>query len=238
LNPLPADTVETNMKRFLLVLLLGFSPLLHAEEQTRAVQELLKDKGFYYGEVDGNAGAETSAAIRRYQIRNGLQVTGDLDQETASSMKIGRTPEAGAPPVPEQEEQQPDLRAPASRIVESDKQFLNQRSKRNPPPPAAGIEPAQDSRFSEIFRRTPYETAPDEVREKTLRRAQMKLSRDGFYRGPEMERALIRFQDDAGLPRSGRMDMETLAEMDLLPGRAPIAIPRVRRPVYRGIWVD
>jgi len=43
------------------------------------VQQALKDQGFYYGEINGETNANLSAAIRRYQIRNGLQVNGELN---------------------------------------------------------------------------------------------------------------------------------------------------------------
>ncbi|MBV8533184.1 MAG: peptidoglycan-binding protein, partial [Verrucomicrobia bacterium] len=56
-----------------LLLLLGVMTAgsLWADDLTRAIQQRLKDQGFYYGEVDGQPGEETSAAIRRYQIRYG-----------------------------------------------------------------------------------------------------------------------------------------------------------------------
>jgi peptidoglycan hydrolase-like protein with peptidoglycan-binding domain len=38
------------------------------------VQQALKDQGFYYGDVNGEKTADTTAALRRYQIRNGLQI--------------------------------------------------------------------------------------------------------------------------------------------------------------------
>ncbi|MDP9292675.1 MAG: peptidoglycan-binding protein, partial [Verrucomicrobiota bacterium] len=63
--------------------------LAHADDQMRSVQTELKNQGFYYGAVDGQPGAETTAAIRRFQIRNGLEVTGQLNRETLASLKIG-----------------------------------------------------------------------------------------------------------------------------------------------------
>src|SRR4029434_5777200 len=44
--------------------------------------------GFYYGEVTGEKDTDTTAAIRRYQIRNGLQITGDLNEETLKALGI------------------------------------------------------------------------------------------------------------------------------------------------------
>jgi peptidoglycan hydrolase-like protein with peptidoglycan-binding domain len=59
-----------------------------ADDLTREVQERLKDQGFFYGEVNGQPGSETSAAIRRYQIRYGLKVTGELNDETRHSLGL------------------------------------------------------------------------------------------------------------------------------------------------------
>src|SRR6201998_4419763 len=61
---------------------------LFADAMMENVQQALKDQGFYYGEVTGNKDADTTAAIRRYQIRNGLQVTGDLNDETLKSLGV------------------------------------------------------------------------------------------------------------------------------------------------------
>jgi peptidoglycan hydrolase-like protein with peptidoglycan-binding domain len=78
-----------------------------------SVQQALKDQGFYYGEVTGRKDADTSAAIRRYQIRNGLQITGDLNAETRKSLGVkGGTPTARATPTaaPRQPAAQPTPR--------------------------------------------------------------------------------------------------------------------------------
>ncbi len=45
-----------------------------ADQTTESVQQALKDQGFYYGDITGQRNADTTAAIRRYQIRNGLQI--------------------------------------------------------------------------------------------------------------------------------------------------------------------
>ena len=60
--------------------------LVHADQTIRSLQQTLKNQGFYYGAVTGDKSAETTAAIRRYQIRNGLQVTGELNEETLRSV--------------------------------------------------------------------------------------------------------------------------------------------------------
>src|SRR5262245_15951600 len=79
------------MKRALICLVVALFAInfAHADPTTRSLQQTLKDQGFYYGAVTGEKSAETTAAIRRYQIRNGLQVTGELNEETSRSLKPG-----------------------------------------------------------------------------------------------------------------------------------------------------
>src|SRR5436189_6246137 len=59
-----------------------------ADQVVQNVQQALKDQGFYYGEVTGEKDADTTAAIRRYQIRNGLHISGDLNDETLKSLGV------------------------------------------------------------------------------------------------------------------------------------------------------
>ena len=61
--------------------------LIRADQNIESVQRALKDQGFYYGEITGEKNTDTTAAIRRYQIRNGLQVTGELNDETLRSLR-------------------------------------------------------------------------------------------------------------------------------------------------------
>src|SRR5262249_30806329 len=77
------------MKRVLLCLVVTLCAVsfVQADLAIRSLQQTLKDQGFYYGAVTGDKSAETTAAIRRYQIRNGLQVTGELNEETLRSVK-------------------------------------------------------------------------------------------------------------------------------------------------------
>ena len=87
------------MKRFLLCFLLvslAAVSSLRADENIRALQERLKVGGFYFGEINGRYDSDTAAAVTRYQIRNGLQITGKLDAPTSYALGITAT----APKVP------------------------------------------------------------------------------------------------------------------------------------------
>src|SRR6266403_123066 len=70
------------------VIFLGSVMLIRADQLVERVQQALKAQGFYYGEVTGEMNANVTAAIRRYQIRNGLQVSGELNSETLQSLGI------------------------------------------------------------------------------------------------------------------------------------------------------
>src|SRR6266702_7748364 len=78
------------MKRTIVhfVVALCVASLVRADQTVQSVQQALKDQGFYYGEVTGDKSSETTAAVRRYQIRNGLQVTGETNPETLRSLSI------------------------------------------------------------------------------------------------------------------------------------------------------
>jgi hypothetical protein len=87
------------MKRFFLCFLLvslGAVWSLRADDSVSAVQSRLKAGGFYFGEVNGQYNKDTAAAVTRYQIRNGLQITGKLDAPTRQALGLA----AGEPQVP------------------------------------------------------------------------------------------------------------------------------------------
>jgi hypothetical protein len=57
-----------------------------ADENVREVQTKLHDAGFYLGEIDGAYSSQLTAALSRYQVRNGLPITGQLDAETSKAL--------------------------------------------------------------------------------------------------------------------------------------------------------
>ncbi|MDQ6765344.1 MAG: peptidoglycan-binding protein [Verrucomicrobiota bacterium] len=101
---------------------------LRADENTRALQSRLKDGGFYFGDVNGEYSSQTAAAVTRYQIRNGLEISGKLDAATAKSLGVATAP-AGATVPPENSETWRQLRKP-------DRQFLERMAATESPSPA------------------------------------------------------------------------------------------------------
>jgi hypothetical protein len=82
------------MKRiFLCLLLVSLAAVASAlaDENVRALQIRLKAGGFYFGEVNGRYDKDTAAAVTRYQIRNGLQITGKLDEPTSHALGVAAT---------------------------------------------------------------------------------------------------------------------------------------------------
>ena len=61
----------------------------------REVQEALKAKGNDPGPIDGRMGSKTRAALKAFQQTNGLKATGQLDNETAEKLGVGKTAAMG-----------------------------------------------------------------------------------------------------------------------------------------------
>jgi len=78
------------MRRFFLLVLAAclFSASAMANENVRAVQTKLKEGGFYFGEVNGEFSSDLSAAVTRFQIRQGLQITGKVDEKTSRALGV------------------------------------------------------------------------------------------------------------------------------------------------------
>jgi len=177
-----------------------------------SVQQALKDQGFYYGEITGETNANLTAAIRRYQIRNGLQVNGELNGETLRSLGINSSAsgQLAAKTTPSPSPVVPDLRdqssGEAAGVAPPTAQpFANAPQDRqlypsNPVTPGASPEG--------LLAGTPYEAAPSDVQHNVVVSAQIALARRGLYRGeidgaygPAMELSLRAYQAKR-LPRS------------------------------------
>ena len=114
------------MNRFIL-LVLGMSLFavgpVSAGDNVSDVQTKLKEGGFYFGAIDGALSSDLSAALTRYQIRHGLQITGNLNEETSKSLGVKPEVAASNPPA-----------APNGdtwrRLRKSDQQFLSKMNER------------------------------------------------------------------------------------------------------------
>ena len=225
--------------------------LTRADQSVERVQQALKDQGFYYGEVTGEMNANVTAAIRRYQIRNGLQVSGELNSETLQSLAIDSSGSARPATKPAS----PSPAAP----LKPDEQSPSESTNVTPAPSAQPFGGAPEDQqiypsnpvapgtsTGGVLAGTPFEAAPPVVQRNVVLSAQIALARRGLYHdeingvyGPAMEFSLRAYQARTRLPVTGRLDLETLAALRLLPGprRPAFHPPRYRpRPPVRDEW--
>jgi peptidoglycan hydrolase-like protein with peptidoglycan-binding domain len=196
------------MKRLLLcfVFISCAISFAHADDTIRSLQQTLKNQGFYYGAVTGDKSAETTSAIRRYQIRNGLNVTGELNEETLRSLKPSSTSIATAPhPSPKP-------------VAQANKTGVDSSTHPDQSSPVASLSqrdhPVQTNpSYSASF----YQSAPIRMNRRIIAGVQYQLMNRGYYRGGvdgkygrETSFALRAFQSTVGLPPTGRLDTGTL----------------------------
>jgi peptidoglycan hydrolase-like protein with peptidoglycan-binding domain len=222
---------EIGMKiKIAALIFIGSITLVRADQLIESVQQALKDQGFYYGEINGETNATLTAAIRRYQIRNGLQVTGQLNDETLQSLGVKssggsrQTIKSGspAPPAASTLNESPSDEAENATPAPSVQNFGNAPENQQVYPSSPTGPPTSSAA---MFAGTPFETAPPMVQRNVVVSAQIALARYGLYRqqidgiyGPAMELSLRAYQARMRLPVSGRLDLETLAALRLLPG--------------------
>jgi peptidoglycan hydrolase-like protein with peptidoglycan-binding domain len=225
------------------ILASALAQLALADSTVQQAQEELKEQGYYFGQINGDKNADTVAAIRRFQIRSGLQVTGELDQETLRALHAASASSTAATtPTP-----QPQNSEGAENSTERVAPALTPRDLQ-----ANREQPAPTESVASIFRNTPYEMASPELQQRVILGAQTLLRRRGFYKGesdgvfgPNLEFSVRAFQSRLGIPPNGRLDLDTLAALGLLPGqrgRTPLEIPHRRvapsdEPPVRGEWI-
>ena len=149
---------------FLLLFWLTISTPLFADGLTRSIQEELRRRNLYFGEVDGRLTAELKAALKRYQARKELAITGEIDEDTANSLGVP-VPISQKPPA----ERWPDVKVlksdEAREISEKERVALEQQAAAAaepspaPPPPAdqpnetQDLSPARIKKFVEDYLR-------------------------------------------------------------------------------------
>jgi peptidoglycan hydrolase-like protein with peptidoglycan-binding domain len=203
---------------------------LGADQTIQSVQQALKDQGFYYGQVNGEKNADTTAAIRRYQIRKGLQITGQLDPETLKSMSgSSNTVSSGS--------SHPPAMAPLPAVTPHISPSPALTSSSAPTPPSLDSQTAlisprypsgpttQSAEASQMFAGTPYERAPIEFQMRVVAQTQALLHHAGYYRGRvdgvyglDTALAVRSFQSRSGILPTGQLDSGTLTALGLVPG--------------------
>ena len=59
----------------------------------RQAQQALKDRGYDAGKPDGIAGPQTEAAVKKFQLAQGLSGSGQLDQQTLAALDVSVAPD-------------------------------------------------------------------------------------------------------------------------------------------------
>ena len=195
------------MKRSLLcfVVMLCAVSLVRADQTIRSLQQTLKNQGFYYGAVTGDKNAETTAAIRRYQIRNGLQVTGEINEEMLRSVNSNAVASASQP-----------ASKPAAIQPNSVRPDASAAPSQSSPPPSFN-QPNRSEETNPPYLASFYQSAPLRVNRRIVAGARSQLMTRGYYRrsvdgnyGSRTAFAVRAFQSSAGLPPTGRLDVETV----------------------------
>ena len=242
--------------RIAALIFIGSTMLMRADQLVESVQQALKDQGFYYGEINGERSANLTAAIRRYQIRNGLQVSGELNSETLQSLGINSSASAQpaakpASPRPAEpaEPSGPPSNGTANATPAAPIQPFGNTPQDQQIYPTNPVSPATS--LGGVLAGTPFEAAPARVQRNVIVSAQIALARRGLYQeqidgvfGPAMELSLRAYQARTRLPVTGQLDLETLAALRLLPGPRQRYYDPSRRgmrpppgPPVRGEWV-
>ena len=108
------------LKKILMIVLVSIAPSAHAglvcygykyaPNLVRAVQEVLKQQGFYTGELDGKWGPKTKEAVWKFQVRKHIRLRpypnsadsdeGELEPQTLKALFGDRAPTEGVSRVP------------------------------------------------------------------------------------------------------------------------------------------
>src|SRR3954463_14298701 len=145
------------------VVFLASSSMAWADPAVESAQQKLKDGGFYYGEINGKKDADTTAAVRRYQIRNGLQITGELNPETMRALGLTSKPAS----TPATHPAQTPGPTPPGFLEETPAPKVTP-APRQPPQPEPNYEdetPPPRIEGSNVLGGTPYDAAPPQVQQ-------------------------------------------------------------------------
>jgi hypothetical protein len=131
----------------LCALLIATPGTLQADEIVRQVQEELRKRNLYFGNIDGQESPELAGALKRYQKRKGFAVTGSVNEETATSLHVQTATVSSGVALPDGPVLKSDT---ASALSESQRLVLQREAEEkpdvgpSPAPPAESPGPGQD----------------------------------------------------------------------------------------------
>lgn len=99
--------------KLILSLVLLFAAVIFADAAnvTRSVQEELRRRNDYFGEINGQDSPELASALKRYQSRKGFSTTGEPDRDTLRSLGLLPRQAGESPPKELEWPEEPVLRS-------------------------------------------------------------------------------------------------------------------------------
>jgi peptidoglycan hydrolase-like protein with peptidoglycan-binding domain len=131
----------------LCAVLVAVPTFVRADDTVRQVQEELRKRNLYFGNIDGQTSPVLVDALKRYQTRKGFAVTGKVDPDTATSLHIKAAAVAGTATLPDMPVLKSDVESalPESQRLALQKEAENEPDLTpSPPAPAESPAPGQD----------------------------------------------------------------------------------------------
>ncbi len=177
----------------------------------QALQQSLKDTGFYKGAVNSNWDAESKAALASYQMSKGMPATGVLNQETITRLGLI---------MPAADQVSGQSTPLANKMDTNSKRMIEKRYDRN-------VVADAETRYDRTMRsaeqdRMAYHTNYTNLNTHEVQIVQQNLRNSGFYKasvdgvwGPKTVQGVRDFQTANGLKSTGKLNGVTLDEMGL-----------------------
>jgi peptidoglycan hydrolase-like protein with peptidoglycan-binding domain len=121
-------------------LLISISSFARADETVRQVQEELRKRNLYFGNIDGQTSPVLVDALKRYQTRKGFAVTGKVDPDTATSLHVQAAPATATAALPDMPVLKSDTE---SALTESQRLALQREAEEKPDPTLTPAPPAE-----------------------------------------------------------------------------------------------
>src|SRR4030095_16650737 len=121
------------------ILMIALAPLTRADSTVQEAQQELKGQGYYFGQINGEKDADTIAAIRRFPIRGGLPITGELDEQTLRTLRSGTASSSAPTNTPQPQRREDDETQQSEEATPPPREAQAARPERAPLPAGANI---------------------------------------------------------------------------------------------------
>lgn len=125
----------------------NISSSLNDSSNVRELQQALIDKGFDAGPVDGKAGPQTKAAIKKFQQAQNLTATGKLDQKTVAALALNTSTGTSASPSSNDASVTPPSSQPSPNASQEMKDQTGSSTPQQPSNPTSGSTPPANPKY-------------------------------------------------------------------------------------------